>query len=101
MAAPKVRHRSPEGDIPGVATETSPRHDGVVRRLVAVTLLLLSLPVIAGAQDTETVRVATPAAPSAVYVDGVKVGSELAMLPKQAPARGRCTSSGCTIIVTY
>lgn len=72
-----------------------------MRRLVALALVVLSLPAIAAARDAETVTVR--AAPSAVYVDGVKVGSEIAMLPKQAPVRsgGRCTSSGCTIIVTY
>ena len=50
--------------------------------------------------DVETVEVSVPMAPSAIFVDGVKVGTEIAAMPKNAPQRvGRCSSGRC--IVTY
>ncbi len=56
---------------------------------------------LARAEAPETLRGGRPG-PAAIYVDGVKIGAELPALPKQLPVRaGRCTSSGCTLIVTY
>lgn len=99
MADGRVGHAGGRGDK-GVAPSPRPRHDRPVRRAF-LTLLLASLPAVAAARDGEMVRVSGPAAPSAIVVDGVKVGAELVTLPKQAPQRTRCTSSGCTIVVTY
>ncbi|MCB9598419.1 MAG: hypothetical protein H6719_37240 [Sandaracinaceae bacterium] len=72
-------------------------------RTAAFLLVLLALPASSAlASDADAVARVAPSAPSAVYVDGVKVGAELAEMPKQAQVRtGRCSGSGCTLILTY
>lgn len=76
-------------------------HARGMRTLATLVFLAASSSALARAEAPETLRVEPPG-PAAIYVDGVKIGAELPALPKQAPVRaGRCTSSGCTLIVTY
>ncbi|MBX3270521.1 MAG: hypothetical protein KF729_09685 [Sandaracinaceae bacterium] len=74
-----------------------------MRWLRLTSLLLLAAPAAARAEGPGATRVEVPiAAPGAVLVDGVKVAGELALAPKHVPVRaGRCSASGCTLIVTY
>ena len=73
-----------------------------MRTAAFVSLLLLVPASSALASDGPRTLTVSPSAPSAVFVDGVKVGAESIRLPKQQGVRaGRCSGSGCTLVITY